>query len=107
MRPSRDKKPHITERVLTKNSKEGFSIPTEADAMAETHRRDGNIHNRQEILINENTRILKQEVSATRKIVNYGKRHFCRKHAKRIDKKHINECDCISKNLKYPITHFN
>ena len=53
------KKHHMTKRELTKNSKERFNIPTEADAMAETHRREENIHNRQEILINENTRNLK------------------------------------------------
>ncbi len=97
----------MTKRELTKNSKERFNIPTEADAMADTHRREENIYNRREILINENTRNLKQEVSATRKIVNYGKRHFCRKHAKLIEKKHINECDCISRNLKYPVMHFD
>ncbi len=46
-------------------------------------------------------------VSANRTLTNYGKRHFCRAHGVMIDKKHIDKCDVLARELKKPLTYYN
>jgi hypothetical protein len=72
-----------------------------------TARKAHNIGNRKKVHLDRSLRQLMLAVSVNRTLVNYGKRHFCRKHGVVINKTHINDCDCLSRNLSKPVTHYN
>ena len=89
---------------MAKNA-EQLKAKTDEEKEAEKLRVQKNIENRKNIKIDKNLRTLMLAISAKRTMSNYGKRHFCRKHGKLLDKKHIDECDILSKGLNHKVTY--
>ena len=75
----------------TKNLKVNLAPKTEEEKALEVARKAHNIgNNNKKVSLERSLRQLMIAVSANRTCVNYGKKHFCRKHGVVINKAHIN-----------------
>lgn len=94
-------------KVATKDTKDNVKPSTEEEIAAEAARRVSNIENRKKISIDKKVRTLMLTVAANRTLTHYGHRNFCRRHAKLIDKKRIDECTILNTTTSKKVTHYN
>ena len=74
----------------TKNLKGNLAPKTDEEKALEVACKAHNIGNKNKVSLERSLRQLIIAVSANRTCVNYGKKHFCRKHGVVINKAHIN-----------------